>query len=123
MRWLLLCLSLVAPAATAHEMTPTYPKLVGSIYDGLFETEITLFNRRQDIGFYELTVHDENWNAVKFTSTQKIIALKYLEKRKVKVFVRGIDAQKVKYVCTTSKTLKLNQDRTVVTSRICSKIE
>jgi hypothetical protein len=104
-------------------MTPTYPKLVGSIYDGLFETEITLFNRRQDIGFYELTVHDENWNAVKFTSTQKIIALKYLEKRKVKVFVRGIDAQKVKYVCTTSKTLKLNQDRTVVTSRICSKIE
>jgi hypothetical protein len=115
--------SVWASVATAHQMTPTYVKLTESIYEGLCEAKITIFNRRADIGFYEISVHDEEWNPIQFATSSKIVPVKHLETKNISLLIREEDAFDITYICTTSKSLIGTSDRTVVTSRICSKIE
>lgn len=49
----------ITGSATAHEMTPTYPKLVPSYVDGVNVTTMEIWNRRSDVSFYAIGVYDE----------------------------------------------------------------
>ena len=107
--------------AYAHELTPTYPELKPSYLDGLSKVTITLFNRRPEVGFYEIGVFDADWKKVDFATTYKILEIKYLQKKNIEVFVKN--GSGTTYVCTTSKLTKENTTATVVMSRVCSKIK
>jgi len=125
MKYLLLCLVLAlgGKQVWAHEFTPAYPTLEPSYMDGILVTKMLLFNRRQEVNYYELSVFDGEWNPIPFASTDKIIEIKYLERKNIDIFIREKDRNKAVYICSKSK-LQTNDDKiTVVSSRICSKIK
>lgn len=108
----------------AHEWTPTYPKLRPSFVDGISVTDMTLFNNRKDVQYYKVSVFDAEWNTVPFsTGSDKIIKVSHLQRKKVSVYIRDKDADRVTYVCSRSKSLLDGQRETFVASRICSKIK
>lgn len=114
--------ALTSGLAFAHELTPTYPKLRQSIYDNVLVTNITMFNRREDINYYSIEIWDENWESVPFATSSKVIQLNYLERKNVELFFRISDRSRVKYICTRSKILETNET-SVIASNICSKVK
>lgn len=115
---------LVGSTASAHEMVPTYPKLRTSYMDGLVVTTMTMFNRRQDVEFYEIGVFDDDWNEVPFVSQYKIHKIPFLSTVSFDVYIRDEDKYKARYICSKSKLRKLDgRVRTAISSRICSRIK
>ncbi len=112
-----------AAAANAHEMTPTYPKLVSAYVSDVVTTKMHIWNRRRDVSYYEIFVFDKDFNEIKFASQDKVIKLDYLEHRDFEIYIRERDEIKVEYICTTSKHLKQSGKGTNVKSTICSRIE
>jgi hypothetical protein len=109
--------------ANAHQFTPTYPKLEPSYVEGILQAKMVLFNRRNDVEYYELGVYDIEWNPVPFTSTSKLIKVAYLETKRIDVYVRNSDRKRVVYICTISKLSTNTKDATLISSRICSKVK
>jgi hypothetical protein len=114
--------ALMATTAYAHEWTPTYPKFEPSFIEDIAVTTMTLFNKRSDIEYYEITVHDADWNPVPFASTTKLVYIPYLGKESVEIYIREADCDRIEYICTTSKQLLLDAPSSGVDSRICSKV-
>jgi hypothetical protein len=114
---------LIARAAIAHEMTPTYPVLRPSYMDGLSTTKLTLFNKRNDAIHYEIQVFDKYWKQIPFASQEKIIRVDYLAKKNFEVYIRNSDKNDVEYICTMSKLPKTKNSSSMIASKICSKIE
>ena len=112
----------MATTAHAHEWTPTYPKFEPSFMEGIVVTTMNIFNKRSDIDYYELTVHDKDWRPIPFASNEKLLHVPYLSKKSVDIFIRKIDSDRIEYICTTSKQLALNAPTSGVDSRICSKV-
>jgi len=120
-KWLLI--SLFATQAYAHEMTPTYFKLKPSLYDNIYETQLQLFNKREDVEYYEVEVYDEEFNPIVFASKDKVFRVPTYSKYVMDVYIRRKDLDEVTYICTSSKLLKENVGSTGVTSRICSRLK
>jgi len=120
---IILFLVLVSTSATAHEWTPTYPTLKRSYMDGLLYTKMQLFNKRKEIQYYTISVHDEEWNTIPFAASNKIISINYLAYKEIEIYIREIDKPRITYICSTSKLLKKDVITTGVSSRICSKIK
>ena len=109
--------------ASAHEMTPTYPKLTYSHLDGVVKTTMSMFNKRADVQYYEIGVFDKDFNPVPFVTSYSVIKLDYLSKVDFEVYIRKSDASRAVYICSRSKLQKDDSVRTAVSSRICSKIK
>lgn len=109
--------------AFSHEMSPTYIEFVPSYVDNVLKTTIELFNRREDVNFYEISLYNKDWVAVSFVTDNKIVNLKYLEKKSIDIYIRKEDGDKVLYVCTLSRFIKSDVTKTNVSSRICSKVK
>lgn len=109
--------------ANAHEMTPTYPKLEPSHLDGLYKTTMEMFNKRQDVEYYEIGVFDSDFEPIPFVSTFKIVKIKYLGHVTFQVYIRKGDADRATYICSRSKLRKEDITRTAISSKICSKIK
>jgi len=109
--------------AAAHELTPTYPKFNPSYLSGVSVTRMKLWNRREDVLYYELALYDEQWKPLPFATTNRLIQLEYLQSKSFEVYVRDSDLEKLEYICTTSKLLKDDVDSTGITSRICSRVK
>jgi len=109
---------------SAHEFTPTYPKLKQSFVDGLYSTQMVLLNKRKDVTYYEIKVFDENWETVPFAlPTGVIINIKHLERKKIEVYIREKDINRARYICSRSKLIVEGGSKTSLSSRICSKIK
>ena len=113
---------LTATAAYSHEWTPSYPQFRPSFMEGIAVTTMTIFNRRKDISYYEVSVLDEDWNPVPFASTRKLINVEYLERQNIEIYLREADCDRVEYICTTSKILERDATSSGVDSRICSRV-
>lgn len=109
--------------AMAHQFTPTYPKLDRSYVANVMKSEMTLFNARSDVEYFEISVFDKDWNRVPFATPSKIINVKYLKTTKFDVYIRDKDVSKAVYVCTKSKLIVNRSAVTSVSSRICSKFK
>jgi len=109
--------------ANAHEWTPTYPKLRPSYVSGVVGTTMSLYNSRKDIEYYEFSVYDRDFNPIRFATAEKIILIKYLERKTIEIYVRKQDVGRGLYICSESKVLKDDVTATVVRSRICSKVK
>jgi len=113
---------LMATTAYAHEWTPTYPKFEPSFIEDIVVTTMILFNKRTDVEYYEISVHDADWNLVPFASATKLVYIPYLGKESVEIYIREADCDRIEYICTTSKQLLLDAPSSGVDSRICSKV-
>lgn len=107
----------------AHEFTPTYPKLRQSYVENVLYTEMSLFNARPDVEYYSVRVFDESWNKVPYAVKSSIVKIKYLERKKIKVFIRAKDKDRATYVCSRSKIVASGSSKTSIESRICSKFK
>jgi len=104
-------------------MTPTYPKLVDSHVPEVLKTSIKLFNKRANVEYYEIGVFDNDFKNVPFVTSYNIVKLPYLKHVKFDVYIRAVDKEKAKYICTISKLRTTDKVRTAVSSKICSKIK
>jgi len=120
---LLIMLGICGQTAFAHEFLPTYPRLQLSYVPGVLHTEMELFNKREDIQYYEFSVWTEDWKRVPFATTDKIQQIGYLEKKRIDIYIREKDKHRAVYICSKSKRLKADETRTTIASRICSKIK
>lgn len=118
-----LLMFLTSGYASAHEWLPTYPKLVQSYVEGILQSELTLYNARQDVEYYEIGVFDKDMSPVSFATAEKIVNVEYQRRKKVTVFVRQGDRDRAVYVCTKSKLLKDSGTKALITSNICSKFK
>ena len=116
-------LVLFAVSAQAHEMTPTYPKLRPSHLDNVYVTTMEMFNKRQDVEYYDVGVFDTDFKPIPFVTKYKVLKLKYLGHVTFDVYIRKADVSRATYVCSTSKLRKDDAKRTAVSSKICSKFK
>lgn len=114
--------SLFAATAQAHEWTPTYPKFEPSFLDGIVVTTMSLFNKRKEIEYYDISIYDQEWQPVPFATTSKLVHVSYLETKSIDIYIREVDCDRIKYICTESKIFTDDTSQTGVTSRICSKV-
>jgi hypothetical protein len=122
-RYLIILLLLMSGYASAHEFTPTYPKLKQSYVEGILYTTMTLFNARKDVQYYEMGVFDEEWNKVPFSVVEPIMFIKHLERKEIEVYIREKDRDRALYICSKSKLIVEGASKTSVATRICSKIK
>jgi len=121
--YILLLFSLcVSTISYAHEMTPTYPELKPSFMDDLLVVEMEMFNKRNDVEYYEIAVFDKDMMPIPFVSTYKVFQLEYLSRVKFEVFIRERDRFRVEYLCSRSKQVDGSRsEKPTVSSMICSK--
>lgn len=123
MRKIIIAVALLfTSSATAHELTPTYPKFKPSYIDGILVTTMSLWNRRDDVQYYEIAVFDKTWHNISFATAERIVKLPYLERKQIDVYIKESDKNNVEYICTTSKQLKDDVESTGIKSMICSRI-
>tara|TARA_R110000850_G_scaffold156948_3_gene281149 strand:- start:423 stop:776 length:354 start_codon:yes stop_codon:yes gene_type:complete len=115
-----MCISL---SGYAHEMTPAYFKLKPSYIEDVSVTSMKLFNRRDDVKYYDIEVFTFDWKPIPFASEYKTINIGYNKSKLFDVYIRNNDIDKVVYICTQSKLFKGTNQITLITSRICSKIK
>lgn len=119
----MVCLLTMAGAASAHEWTPTYPKLKTSYEPGILQVDMKLFNKREDVTYYTFEVLDDQFEPVKYATTRRIVQVDYLGKKDIKIFIREQDKERARYICSRSKLVKEDATASLVSSRICSKIK
>lgn len=117
-----LLLVLCSGYASAHSWTPTYPIFTPSYIDGVIQTEMLLFNRRQDVKYFEVEVTDENFKPIPFASDSKIYRADYLQRVKVMIYIRDESLADAVYICSRSKFLQNFVPKNLVSTRVCSKI-
>jgi len=118
-----LCTMLWCIGASAHEMTPTYPKWVPSHMDGVWKTTMEMFNKRKDVEWYEIGVFDEKWNPVNFVTSYRLFNMPYLSHVKFDVYIATPDVAVATYICSKSKLREIREQKTMVATRICSRFK
>jgi len=118
---IILAAFILSSAAAAHEMVPAYLKLTPAPVDRVYMTSFKMFNKRNDVDYYSVSVYDQDWNRVPFASFDRVFKLEHLKRKEIKVYIQEADISSVTYVCTESKLYK--GKGAYVASRICSKIK
>lgn len=109
---------------SAHELTPTYVKLRQSYLENVLTTSVNLWNGRADVLYYKVGVFDKDMNPIEFFSMPaEILKLEYTERQKIDVYISASNSKKAVYICTRSRILKGLKQKTVISSKICSKIK
>jgi len=110
--------------ASAHELTPTYVELKQSYVENVLTTSVYLWNGRADVLYYRVNVYDKDMKEVEFFSLPaEIVKLEYTKRQKIDVYMSSLNARKAVYICTRSQILKGLKQKTVISSKICSKIK
>jgi len=112
-----------ASSVTAHEMTPAYPKIKPSYVSGVAKVEMSIFNYRSDVKYYQVDVFDAAWSNVPFSTQYKVLKVNHSERNNFNVYIRKADLKRAVYLCTTSKVKKQVGVNTLVSSRICSRLD
>ena len=115
---ILLC---VSGSAMAHELTPTYPKLEPTYINGVLSTKLIMWNARVDVEHYKIEVTNAFWNDVPFITDEKIVKLGYHERREIEIFLP--EDTTAQYICTRSLLEKGKRSRSIISSKVCSKIK
>ena len=110
----------VSGSVMAHELTPTYPKLEQSYIPNVLQTKVKMWNARVDVVYYKLEVTDKDWKEVPFIADEKIFKLDYMQRREIEIFLPSDTS--AMYICTRSMLQKGAQSRSMISSKVCSKI-
>lgn len=120
---IILLSGVLSVSAMAHEWTPTYPKLSMSHIENVWTTRMKLFNSRKGIDYYDVSVFDQEWNAVPFAVLMNPMSVKYLETKYIDIYIRDKDKSRAVYICSKSKLYAVDTTKPMLFSRICSKIK
>lgn len=112
----------LATSVVAHEMTPTYPKWEVSHMNNVVKTTMSMFNRRQDVEWYEIGLFDKEWKPIPFVTSYRVLKLKYLGHVTFDIYVNKNDMDRAEYVCSKSK-LRGEGTKTMLSTRICSRFK
>jgi len=82
-----------------------------------------LFNAREDVGYYEISVWDADWKKLPFASDLRIIPIEYLGRENVTIYIKESDRDRVTYICSESKLQSDGKPKSSISSRVCSKIK
>lgn len=124
MKYLLLLLLLASGSAMAHELTPTYPTLNPSHVPGVLSATVVLWNAREEIEWYKVEVFDKDMNPVRFIALGgELKKVDYLGRAHIEVFIREEDKVNATFICTQSKIKKGSEQRSLVASKVCSKLK
>lgn len=104
-------------------MTPAYPEIKPSYVDGVSRVEMSLFNARSDVVYYQIEVFDKDWSNIPFSATYRVMKIEHKERKNFDVYIRNIDIDRAVYLCTTSKIAKSQSTKPFVASRICSRLD
>jgi hypothetical protein len=115
-----LLLLFVSGYASAHELTPTYPELRPSYMNDILEAKLKMWNARGDVEYYKIEVTDENWNDVPFITREKTFKLEHFGRRDIEIFLPSDTT--ATYICTRSLLEKGNAQKSIISSKVCSKI-
>lgn len=110
-------------SASAHEMTPAYPEIKMSHVKNVVKADMSLFNSREEVEYYEVDLYDKDFNVIPFKTKYKLIRIKYKERKDFTVYIRKSDLNRATYICTTSRFRRGTITRTLVSSRICSRLD
>ena len=116
-----LLLLFVSGSAMAHELTPTYPELRSSYMEDVFEVKLKMWNARVDVEYYKIEVTDEDWNDVPFITNEKVFRLEHFGRRDISIFLPSDTS--ATYICTRSMLEKSTKKRSIISSKVCSKIK
>lgn len=112
----------LASITHAHEMTPAYPQLKPSHVSGVMKVQMSLFNQREDVKYYQVELFDLDFNSMPFSTTYRIMKVDYKERKDFEVYIRKSDLNNPLYLCTISKVVKPRSSSPLISSRICSKV-
>ena len=104
-------------------MTPTYPDLKVSHIARVHIAKVKIFNKRDDVRYYSLSVFDADWKPIPFASENRIVEVQLNKSKIVEIYIRSKDADRVVYICSESKLFKGTEKVSLVSSRICSKVK
>ena len=108
----------------SHEMTPTYPTWEVSHVSGVYKTTMDMFNKRNDVEYYEIGVFDKDFKPIPFVSSYNVLKIAYLQHVTFDVYIKSSDRDRAVYLCSRSKLRKGDEVvRTPISSRICSKFK
>jgi len=116
-----LLLLFVSGSAMAHELTPTYPELRSSYMNDVYEVKLKMWNARVDVEYYKIEVTDKDWNDVPFITTEKVFKLEHFGRRNISIFLPSDTT--ATYICTRSMLEKGNASKSIISSKVCSKIK
>lgn len=116
-------LILLATSSWAHEMTPAYPDLHPSSVPQIMQADLSIFNARDDVEFYAISVFDADWKPVAFASAHRVMQVPTGSRKDFEIYIKEADADLVVYVCTTSMLRAGQKDNTIISSRICSRLD
>ena len=68
-------------------MTPAYPKMQQSYVKGVYVTKMKLFNRREDVEYYEIQVFTNEWKPLPFASTSKVLNVGHNRRKLFEVYI------------------------------------
>ena len=121
MKYLALILLFVSGFSGAHELTPTYPELRSSYMEGVLEVKLKMWNARVDVEYYKIEVTDEDWNDVPFITNEKVFKLEHFGRKNISIFLPNDTS--ATYICTRSMLEKENASKSIISSKVCSKIK
>jgi hypothetical protein len=116
-----LILLFVSGYASAHELTPTYPELRTSYMSDVLEVKLKMWNARVDVEYYKIEVTDKDWNDVPFITKEKTFKLEHFGKKDIEIFLPSDTT--ATYICTKSLLKKGNAGKSIISSKVCSKIK
>ena len=118
----LILLILISSSAIAHEQTPTYATWSPSHIEGAVKTEIKIFNKRDDVDYFEIGVFTPDFESLSFVTTWNIIEIGYLETKVIDIYMTEANSISAQYICSISKIRSGDQDQTGIESQICTKL-
>ena len=116
-----LILLFVSGYASAHELTPTYPELRTSYMSDVLEVKLKMWNARVDVEYYKIEVTDKDWNDVPFITKEKTFKLEHFGRKDIEIFLPSDTT--ATYICTKSLLEKGNAGKSIISSKVCSKIK
>lgn len=123
MKLIAAAMMLWATGAGAHEMTPAYPELHQSAVPSIMQADLSLFNARDDVEYFVISLWDGEWNPVSFASAQRVMHVEPGRRQDFEVYIKEADADRVVYICTESMIRAGEENNAVVSSRICSRLD
>jgi len=118
----LILLILISSSAIAHEQTPTYATWSPSHIEGVVKTEIKIFNKRDDVDYFEIGVFTPDFESLSFVTTWNIIEIGYLETKVIDIYMTEANSISAQYICSISKIRSGDLDQTGIESQICTKL-
>ena len=70
------------------------------------------------LGDHEL---DKDWKEVPFITEEKMFKLDYMQRREIEIFLPSDTS--ARYICTRSMLEKGNAGKSIISSKVCSKIK